>query len=529
MNEPTASVGCAPVPAFLMKLWTLLEDSNNSGVITWNWNGQNFCILDDQRFSREILPKYFKHNNLSSFIRQLNMYGFRKVISLESGISKLEHGSTIEFQHPFFKKGRAELLELIKRKISSVKSEDPHLSQEDLHKVISELKGLKDVQSSMDTKLENMRRENQALWKEVTLLRRKHNHQQKLLTKVLQFILSLMRGNVVMAPKRKRQLTLEPMEPAESPPPKLSRHILYPDGAEEEVGFSSQNSGCSTNNSLEIHEVFSVADASPENYIQPKEQINNIVDPAMKVDPEINDDVVQEIVIDDSLLHTLDVQGVNTNSSSGEEQMALDVLQANTSEDPDKVISSILSENNTVSSSNLLERTEIQDYLSCIDASLEELQSMLSRKTLGVDTDIIDELFKPDLSSSDIPLTDTNTSMVTKLQENEDVAIPVSAKHLNKDKRIMQYTGNPLLSLFELPSTNFGSVNPDASDLLDSLEDCGYHQSSEVQNNLVLGNNSTKEPDLLVEDFSGSQGPFPMFVLSPVNKLIDEVVEAETP
>lgn len=35
--------------------------------------GNSFLVLDEQRFAKEILPKYFKHNNMASFIRQLNM------------------------------------------------------------------------------------------------------------------------------------------------------------------------------------------------------------------------------------------------------------------------------------------------------------------------------------------------------------------------------------------------------------------------------------------------------------------------
>nr|DBA21786.1 TPA: hypothetical protein GDO54_018382 [Pyxicephalus adspersus] len=506
MMEPLASsLGSPPVPAFLLKLWALLEDPTNSDVITWNMDGQNFCILDDQRFSKEILPKYFKHNNLSSFIRQLNMYGFRKVMSLESGLVRSDRNSTIEFQHPFFKKGKAELLEHIKRKMpSTIKSDDPHLSQDELQRVVSELQELKDVQNNMDAKLESMRRENQALWKEVSSLRRKHNQQQKLLTKIFQFILSLMRGNIVMGSKRKRQLTLEPTH---SPPPKYSRNVLqFPEGVEEEVHLPCSHSANSVDNSLQIHEIFSHGEGTSEAVTETQSFTTQAAAP---IAMDIKGDTVQEVVIDDSVLQlqSFAEQNLLSSPSAGGEELALNVVQPNSSEDADSVINSILNENST--SNEMLYREEIQDFLSCIDASLEELQTMLSRKKLNVDSDFIDELFKPDLSSSDNPVTETNTGIS------------------NVNKQLMQYTGNPLLSMFDLPSNDYGTGFVDPANLLTPITDDEYVGTSAIDNDGVPSCSSNKEPDLLVEDFSNPQELLPLFVLSPVNKLIDEAKDTE--
>ena len=53
-------------------------------LFSWPWSrsisvcllfqsGKSFHVYDQGRFAKEILPLYFKHNNIASFIRQLNM------------------------------------------------------------------------------------------------------------------------------------------------------------------------------------------------------------------------------------------------------------------------------------------------------------------------------------------------------------------------------------------------------------------------------------------------------------------------
>lgn len=60
-----------PAP-FLLKTYDLLEE--HSEIVSWNEQGNAFVVWSPAEFSELTLPRYFKHNNFSSFIRQLNTY-----------------------------------------------------------------------------------------------------------------------------------------------------------------------------------------------------------------------------------------------------------------------------------------------------------------------------------------------------------------------------------------------------------------------------------------------------------------------
>ncbi|MCO5549698.1 hypothetical protein L7F22_003171 [Adiantum nelumboides] len=111
---------------FLNKLRSMVDDPKTDDLIRWSDDGETFLVPNNVRFGDEVLPRFFKHNRFSSFVRQLNMYGFHKVPHLQQGALKTDPGQDTElweFRNDNFKRDRPELLLQMQRK-KGVRIED---------------------------------------------------------------------------------------------------------------------------------------------------------------------------------------------------------------------------------------------------------------------------------------------------------------------------------------------------------------------------------------------------------------------
>ena len=96
---------------FLLKLYEILKTKSYYQYINWSEDGKSIVIKDITGLTKKVLPKFYKHHNFASFVRQLNMYNFHKIRSTSSSNEQI-------FQHEkFIKEITIDDVKNIKRKI----------------------------------------------------------------------------------------------------------------------------------------------------------------------------------------------------------------------------------------------------------------------------------------------------------------------------------------------------------------------------------------------------------------------------
>eukprot|EP01017_Pseudomicrothorax_dubius_P027049 TRINITY_DN3073_c0_g2_i2.p1 TRINITY_DN3073_c0_g2~~TRINITY_DN3073_c0_g2_i2.p1 ORF type:complete len:135 (-),score=9.05 TRINITY_DN3073_c0_g2_i2:146-550(-) len=82
--------------SFIGKMAHILSSGEHSDAIAWSPDGASVIIVDVRRLEETVLPRFFKHRNYHSFVRQLNMYGFHKM---------KRAGPLEAFDHAYFRRG----------------------------------------------------------------------------------------------------------------------------------------------------------------------------------------------------------------------------------------------------------------------------------------------------------------------------------------------------------------------------------------------------------------------------------------
>ncbi|XP_036029853.1 heat shock factor protein 3-like [Onychomys torridus] len=485
---------CKTVPNFLTKLWVLVDDAVLDHVIHWTKDGHSFEIVNEENFSNEILPKYFKHNKISSFIRQLNMYGFRKVITLQ-GEKTSEKKLPLEFQHPLFKKGGACLLENIKRKVSTIKNEDTSLYSNEFQKILTEMQEIRNLQSNMDARYAQMKQDYSDLCLEITNLRKKYCEQQQLLTQVLHCILDLISGNDTGLKKRKRSLSFIP---GASDSEWDHQYLHIPDDKKKEAmeivkdGYKLVEDKCK---SL-LDRVLPILKES-KNLISSEDQ------PSGDDGKDPNVPILDIPMNEDSLSIQLDLTIPFFQEQITEECFVQDPKDFSLELELSPLDSILIAEQSDTLCNSIMNRNKMHHT----EGNLVELNSLLSRKAVKYDFDHFSES--------------------VSLMENEGERSLLEASG-EKDKHVKQCMEKTQLLLLDgTPICDFGENLQDSNDLLlDNLKNPSNVLPALCDHNYVAFNISTTQEDTantiemivpqLSEEAREEANAFPFLFLNPV-------------
>ncbi|KAM0000783.1 putative transcription factor HSF-type-DNA-binding family [Helianthus debilis subsp. tardiflorus] len=160
-------------PPFLVKTYDMVDDCSTDAVVSWSAGNNSFIVKDPPEFAKQILPKYFKHSNFSSFVRQLNTYGFRKI-----------DPDRWEFANEGFLRGQKDLLKTIVRRKPAAghnnQSQLPHGQTSSVNRCVEVGK------FGLEEEVERLKRDKNVLMQELVRLRQQQQATDNLMQSLVQ-------------------------------------------------------------------------------------------------------------------------------------------------------------------------------------------------------------------------------------------------------------------------------------------------------------------------------------------------------
>ncbi len=115
------------IPNFPAKMMAILSRPDLADIISWMPHGRSWKVHKPREFEVKVIPTYFEHSKFSSFIRQANGWGFRRIIS--------KGPDRNSYYHEMFLRGKPHLIKLMKRPTTTGRPQADANTEPDFYRI----------------------------------------------------------------------------------------------------------------------------------------------------------------------------------------------------------------------------------------------------------------------------------------------------------------------------------------------------------------------------------------------------------